>query len=139
MRQWFHLAPDLSLLWTGDGYVVYGSESDQPLRISALLDGPRPSLPILAREQEPMQGWWSPKERELIPAYAFCYEAFGVSSGAAATLFTFSEELTPERTKSRVNVSGRTARLQWRTEIGLHEVKLNRPQHGDMTLEYSVR
>ena len=86
-----------------------------------------------------MQGWWSAKERDIVPNYAFCYELSRVSTGMFATLFSVSHSLVTDTTWNKVNVSGRKARFRWKDERGAHELRLERPESGDLVVSYSVR
>jgi hypothetical protein len=138
-KQWFHLAPHLQLLLQGGGYLVSMPSSIEPLRIIGLLDGPFASRPYLGEKKPVMQGWWSAKERDIVPNYAFCYELSGVSTGVFATLFSFSNSLATDTTWNKVNVSGRKAQFRWKDETGAHELRLERPESGDLSVSYSVR
>ncbi len=136
VKQWFHLAPELALVPDGAGYTVPVLTSEQPLRVAALLPGMAASRPHLAEDGEPMQGWWSPKERELVPAYAFCFSAAPAATGSLATLFAFSSVLTPDPAWSKINVSGRRAQFRWTDALGRHVLMLDRPADGAMTVDY---
>lgn len=139
VRQWFHLAPSLAAHADSEGYLVPLLTSDQPLRVTSLLDGPVASRLYLAEADPVMQGWWSGKERDIVPAYAFCYEREDEDSGSFATLFSFSHQLSADRQRSRFNVSGRQGALRWTDEEGEHVLSLSRPAKGELTVEYAVR
>lgn len=136
-RQWFHLAPQLQLDSLDDGYVVSVPGSAQPLRVVSLLSGAQASRPYLG-EDDPQQGWWSAKERDIVPNYAFCFEQSQVESGVFATLFSFSNQLTADVEWSKVNTSGRMGQFRWTDEEGRHELRFERPQDGELQLTYSV-
>jgi hypothetical protein len=138
VRQWFHLAPHLRLLLQEEGYSTSIAGSIEPLRAISLLPGAVASRPYLGEEKPVRQGWWSAKEREIVPNYAFCYELSRVSNGTFATLLSFSNSLNPDQNWSRVNVSGRKARFRWTDETGTHELRLERPESGEMSVAYSV-
>jgi hypothetical protein len=134
--QWFHLAPDHTLLADRDGYLVPVDGSPEPLRIVELFGDAKASRPFLAEGGEPMQGWWSAAERELTPAYAFCFARAGLASGSFATLLSFSESLSARA--SRVNASGRKALLRWTDEAGDHQIDCERPQDGELVVAYNT-
>jgi len=138
-KQWFHLSPHLQLLLQGGGYLVSMPSSIEPLRVISLLNGPFASQPYLGEKNPVMQGWWSAKERDIVPNYAFCYELSRVTTGVFATLFSFANSLAPDTTWNKVNVSGRKARFRWKDETGAHELLLERPESGDLVVSYSVR
>ena len=138
-KQWFHLAPQLQLLLQGGGYLVSVPGSIEPLRAISLLQGPFASRPYLSEKKPVMQGWWSAKERDIVPSYAFCYELSRVSTGVFATLFSFSNSLATDTTWNKMNVSGRKAQFRWKDETGTHELRLERPESGDLGVSYSVR
>jgi hypothetical protein len=56
-----------------------------------------------------------------------------------ATLFSFSNSLATDTTLNKVNVSGRKAQFHWKDETGAHELRLERPESGDLGVSYSVR
>jgi hypothetical protein len=138
-KQWFHLAPHLQLLLQGGGYFISVPGSTEPLRIASVLPGPFASRPYLGEEKPVRQGWWSAKERDIVPNYAFCYELSGVSNGVFATLFTFSNSLAMDTNWNKANISGRKAQLRWMDEKGVHELHLERPETGEMSVAYGVR
>jgi hypothetical protein len=139
VKQWFHLAPELQLQVHEGSYIASVSGSTEPLKAISLLPGPLASRPFLGEEKPVMQGWWSPKEREIVPNYAFCYELTGMSNGAFATLFSFSQKLEADLDWNRANVSGRKARFRWATESGRHELRFERPETGNFALSYIGR
>lgn len=138
-KQWFHLAPHLQLLMQGGGYFVSVPGSAAPLRAISLLSGPFASRPYLGEEKPVMQGWWSAKERDIVPNYAFCYELSRASTGVFATLFSFSNSLAADTSWSKSNVSGRKAQFLWKDERGTHELRLERPEGGDLGISFRVR
>ncbi len=137
VKQWFHLAPHLQLHLERGGYLVSVPPSTQPLRIVSLLDKTLASRPYLGEEKPVMQGWWSAKERDIVPNYAFCFEQSGVETGVFATLFSFSNSLTPDTSWSKVNVSGRKGQFRWTDELGNHVVRLARPSEGKLDVTYA--
>lgn len=138
VKQWFHCAPELPLLPFNSGYMIPIVSSMQPLRVIPLLDNSIASPIVLAESGDQMQGWWSPKERELIPNYAFCYQKNQVSTGSFATLFSFSNEITNDLVWSKANVSGRKIQLRWKDEKGRHSLMIERPVEGDLVINYNA-
>ena len=138
VKQWFHISPDLQLLADADAYQVMLPASEQPLRIASLLSGPTPSRPYIGEEEPVKQGWWSPRERDIVPNYAFCYELSGVETGCFATIFNFSRSLVPNSDWSKMNISGRKGQFRWSDDDGNHELHLERPEVGEMKLTYKI-
>ncbi len=138
VRQWFHLGPSLKLEKQGTGYQA-SLPSGESLTVAPLLGEVNASEPYLGEEGPPMQGWWSPKEREMIPNYAFCFEQSGVPSGVFASLFVFSKTLAPNTSRSRANGSGRKAQFVWVDDSGTHTVRLERPKDGSMEVFYEQK
>jgi hypothetical protein len=137
-RQWFHLAPHLRLEQDVAGFVASVPSAGEPLRVASLLASPAASRLYLGEETPQWQGWWSPKERRMIPNYAFHFGLAGTATGAFATLFAFGERLEPDTAWSGVNASGRNGRFRWRDDRGRHELRLHRPPEGDLGVDYSI-
>lgn len=135
VRQWFHLAPQLQLEESGAGFLARVPGSHEPLRIIDLLDGSTPSRPYLGQMElagEPAQGWWSPAERDAVPAWAFHFRREQQTRSCFATLLSFSSYLRPELQQSEVNETGRRGTLIWRDEWGMNKLVFYRPLHGDL-------
>lgn len=139
VRQWFHLAQHLRLEATDLGYLVRDTAVGLPLQAASLLAAPAGSRLFLGEREPVIQGWWSPKERDIVPGYAFCYELGGVPTGAFATLFSFTRSLTPDRAWSKVNASGRKTQFLWRDDSGLHELRLDRSGGAGPELVHALR
>lgn len=137
VKQWFHLGHELQLLSGPEQCLVAVAGSPQPLRVASLLSGPVVSRPYIGEEQPGIQGWWSARERDIVPNYAFNFELRDAATGAFATLFAFSDFLTPDLAWSKVNVSGRKGQFRWRDECGSHTLRVERPVDGRMTVEYN--
>ena len=135
VRQWFHLAPNLCLEKEERCYstILPNGES---LKVVSLLAEATPSDLYIGAETPRLQGWWSPKERELIPNYAFCYEQKGIPAGVFASLFSFSGTVQPNFSRSRVNSSGRKGQFEWLDDFGTHTIRLERPKEGAMEVFY---
>jgi SAM-dependent methyltransferase len=138
VKQWFHLAPGLSLQQDGGGQLVSLRSSPQPLRVVSLLSGAAASKPYLGQVNPVMQGWWSARERHIEPAHAFCFELNQTDSASLATLFSFSDCLTADTGWSQADGAGREAQFRWTDESGRHELYLQRPAEGDLTVDYST-
>lgn len=137
VRQWFHLAPELSAAQDGDGYRVKVEGSDAPLCIESCLPGPS-RIDVARGEYDPvMQGWWSGKERELVPADALGYCRHQLTSGSFATIFNFSNVLNCDLRSSSVNESGRRGSFCWSDDFGQHALKFDRPSSGNLRLIYT--
>lgn len=137
VRQWFHLSPDLSVTSDGEGYRVQVEGCDAPLRCQSCLSGPS-RMEVTRGEHDPvMQGWWSGKERELVPAAAFGYSCEQVTTGRFATMFNFSNALECDLRFSSVHESGRRGAFFWCDDSGQHSLTFNRPANGNLRLTYT--
>jgi hypothetical protein len=132
VRQWFHIGHELQLLAEQDQYWVPIQASGECLRVGALLSEMQPSRIYIGEEKPVIQGWWSAKERDIIPNYAFCYELPEAISGVYATLFTFSDTLQTDKVWSKVNTSCRKGQFRWTDEYGVHELYFDRPMTGNL-------
>lgn len=137
VRQWFHLSPNLQLERALDGFVTSVPGSSEPLRVVSLLGEASPSRPYLG-EIGPHQGWWSSKERDIVPNYAFCFEQSQKKTGVFATLFDFSNRLDTDVEWSKVNASGRKGQLRWTDDNGRHVINFERPEHDALQFNYST-
>jgi hypothetical protein len=139
VKQWFHIGHELQALMDKEQYLVSVPGSAQLLRVASLLSDSLPSRLYIGEETPLKQGWWSAKERDIVPNYAFCFEQHQVSTGVFATLFSFSDRLESDPAWSKVNVSGRKGQLRWKDENGVHELRFERPAEGDLSVVYGVR
>ena len=138
VRQWFHLAPDLQLHPERQGFTVLLPGSEEPLRVAPLLAGVATSRPYLGEEEPQMQGWWSGKERDIVPNYAFCFEMEGAPTGSIATLFDFAGQVVTATDWSKVNVSGRKGQLRWSDDAGRHTLRFERPESGPLQVAHEL-
>lgn len=138
-RQWFHFAPELNAERKGAGYSVRIPDLDTPLKVQPLLPI-KATLPVISGQTEPMmQGWWSGKERELIPADAVGFEISEGSEGWCATVFTFSHDLECDLSRSRVSKSGRKGTFFWTDDTGTHSLVFQRENNsGAFTFDYKT-
>ena len=139
VKQWVHIGHELQVLMDGDQYVVSVPGSQQVLRVASLLSGSMPSRFYIGEEKPVRQGWWSAKERDIVPNYAFAYEQGEASSGVFATLLSFSDRLEPDPVWSKVNASGKKGQLRWKDENGVHELRFERPAEGDLSVTFEQR
>ena len=138
VRQWFHAAPRLTVREDGEGYVMTDPVVNDSVRVVPLIEGSAASRPMRGVEDPVIQGWWSPEEKKLVPNDAFCFERSDSHSGIFATLFSFSDRLSPHRSRSTCDSSLRRARLGWQDEAGTHTVQLKRPRVGSLAFDYRV-
>jgi hypothetical protein len=103
-----------------------------------MLKEPVPSRLYLGEEKPVIQGWWSEKERKIVPNYAFNYELTDVCQGMFATLFNFSEQLQTNFKWTKVNESGRKGKFRWQDETGVHDLSFKRTVSGKMSVNYAL-
>ncbi|MFU2052017.1 heparinase II/III domain-containing protein [Bordetella hinzii] len=137
VKQWFHIGHELQVMQNDAQFAISIPGSQQALRVASLLGSVDPSRLFIGEDEPEIQGWWSAKERHFIPNYAFNFEKKDASTGVFATLFSFSDELTPDVEWSKVNVSGRRGQLRWSDGQGIHEVRFDRPDEGEVKVAYA--
>ena len=139
VRQWFHLAPGVNVRSGRDGYLASLPGRAVPLQIGSLLEGAAPSPLFLGATEPRMQGWHSAQAREIVPSPAFSFDQVGTTSGAFATLFSFSDQLETDPAWSKVNNSGRKGQLRWVDDRGRHTLRFERPNEvPNSSLRFSV-
>jgi hypothetical protein len=136
VKQWFHLAPGHKALPVAGGYDAT-LQGGGALCVRSLLGEVETSEVIAGRNEDPIQGWWSDKERSAVPADAFALVQRGQASGIFATLFTLSGSAVAEPAASRSNVTGRKAQLAWRDANGHHSVAFERGEHFHLDYQHS--
>ena len=132
VRQWFHLGAEHRIRRLNSGYRIQLSKSERQLLVRPLLPGTRSSSIHFGDMGERPQGWWSPRERVAEPSPAFAFIRENDSSGAFATIFTFSEQCVPDLVRSRSNASGRKALLAWDDKDGHHEISFDRSEEATL-------
>lgn len=138
VRQWFHLGHGLPLVMDQGQYQVAMPGGQDVLQISSLISGPVSSRPYLGEEEPELQGWWSGRERNIVPNYAFCHELSDSRTGAFATLFVFSSQLESDIERSGVDATGRKGQFRWRDDLGTHELRFERPIEGEISVKYGA-
>jgi hypothetical protein len=141
VRQWFHFAPALQLSAEAGGYVAAIENTPVPLRVMSLISGVSPSSLYrgVAGSEENIQGWFSPREREIVPNDACFFELSEQSHGAFATLLSFSSCVCADIGWSSVNATGRNARLRWTDEGGIHTLLIARDERHPMDIAYEYK
>lgn len=134
VKQWFHLAPGHKAQPVAGGYDVT-LEGGGALCVRSLLGEVETGEVIAGREQDPIQGWWSDKERSAVPADAFAFSQQGKASGVFATLLSLSGSVAADPAANRSNITGRKVQLAWRDAGGHHNVAFERGDH--FHLEYT--
>lgn len=134
-RQWFHFAPGLESFQNQDHLVIPISNS-KPLHVASLLKEPQLSEVFRGQTEPRIQGWFSPKEREMIPNDTVAFEVFDKQSAVFATLLAFCDDLNVNTEWSMVSKSGRQARFRWTTDSLNHELIIERPEKGDIRINY---
>lgn len=131
VRQWFHLAPGHAVApetdpeAEGGGYRIRLAEGGWPVSVRSLLPGPVAGPVISGRAEDPIQGWWSARERHAEPAPAFAFALSGAVRGAMATLFSLTPDAQPDPASCRVNPSGRRGQFAWRDASGRQEIRFD--------------
>jgi Heparinase II/III-like protein. len=140
VKQWFHVAPAIYVLANNKGgYTASVPDVSAPLQVVSLLPSPTYSPLYLGQDKDTstMQGWWSPKEQDIVPNYAFHYTLSRVSQGAFATLFAFSNKLVPDSIFSKCNISGRKGQMQWQDDKLKHTLSFSRFKKEKLEIIYN--
>ena len=137
-RQRFQFAPTLDVRRGASALQASGGTLDGNLSVVSLLDGVEVRGPIRGQEEPQLLGWWAPSDKDLEPTTAVSFDRTGVRSTSFATLFSFGDGVTPDHESSSVNTAGREALLQWSESDGTHTLLMQRPQDGEITIEYRV-
>jgi hypothetical protein len=122
-RQWFQMSPE----WEAERVeeaVVRGRAGDLRIDAASLIDGTRLSR-IFRGEQDPMQGWISPRAGELAPAPSFHVE-FSGATARFATLFCLGGDLAIEH--AALNGTLSSGQVRWRDAAGRHALMFKREQ-----------
>jgi hypothetical protein len=137
-RQWLQFAPELSVE-RAEGEQLLGTfEDGEQLRVAPLL--PSRLGEMACGREEPMLGWISRDIYTMVPRTSACYVSDGVAGETFATLLALgSEPVEPQLEGSRVNISGRNARLCWKSAGSLHDVSFAREPGQAVTVNYEVR
>ena len=137
-RQWFHFAPDLTVE-SGIGMLhVSGEPLDTDLTVVSLLPSAAPSAPVFGQEYPDLLGWWSERGGVFEPTTSVDFSINGAPSAVFATLFSFSDGVTPDLDYQEVDASGRNAKFRWSTTGQQHTLSFARPAEGDLSVDYEV-
>lgn len=123
-RQWFHLPSDLDLRDHNGGYDVMGPNVAMS---ASSLSGARPLAPIRGAV-DPRQGWVSPTEGVIEPAWAFGWETEASSEGSFVTLLS----LAGAPSDSSAELDHHRATVQFR--LGDEHVALSIDQSTDLAV-----
>ena len=154
-RQWFHLAKELTVNHTKNGYKVQSS-IDQTFEMNVLpLYKTKPifqksgaiNLPlkplnsnVMRGQTEPFyQGWWSGTERQFIPADSFSIDLNEANSGVFATLFTFGKAPKPLTKKTHIDEKKISGDLSWSDAEGKHCLSFCCHDSADLSIQYSIK
>ena len=137
-RQWFHFAPDLTVDTQNGELRVSGEPLSAKLSVISLLPTPTSSEPVFGREDPDLLGWWSEKGGAFEPTTSVNFSILGARSAAFATLFSFSDAVTPDVDYQKIEDSGGAAKLKWTTPAATHTLSINQPPEGSLTIDYQV-
>lgn len=136
-RQWFHFAPEHSVRKKEEHYSVSVASLRRPMCATSLLPGVSISKPFIGVEQPQAQGWWSPKDKVMLPNYAVAFEQTA-RTGLFATVLSFESSVAVSQV-SRIAPSGRSGQLRWTEGAVAHAINFVRPEDGGLQVEYSRR
>ncbi|MDR1007902.1 MAG: heparinase II/III family protein [Campylobacteraceae bacterium] len=136
VKQWFHMSTNIKMVSDVDGYRA--DINDESLTVRALLPDMQKSR-LFIGETSPIQGWYSPKERQMVPNYTFCFERNDAIFGNMAAIFTFSSgKVIVDYKKTRVTNSGRKGIFCWQDDDGTWQVNFERLKDGELTVLSSL-
>lgn len=136
-RQWFHFGPALTVLPSGTGFAAHVPGAERLLRVNSLTKQPLPGRLVLGRESPTPQGFFSPREGQVIPNYAVAYESLGTDWTSFATLFCFGTEVQVDRDGAEVVRSGRNASFAWRCDGVDNRLRISRPADGELVVSHT--
>lgn len=129
--QWFHFAPSLSPQIIYDQVLVRLAPEKKPLRVVSLFPGITLSGVFLGEIKPRLQGWWSPKEREIVPGPVIAFEQKKKPSTAFATLFGFCNDLIPDfKNINQYTDTGNIA-LQWKMDGVEHKLNIIKQENAN--------
>jgi hypothetical protein len=134
--QRFLFGPTLELAPLGESFGLRIPGEAQRLYVVPLLSG-APLEPARGQVEPELYGWVSRRARSIVPAWTAGFEVDGTARHTFATLLALDDAkpiADPER--CRANVTGRRARLAWRS--GPEEVQIDVDREGD-EVEIGVR
>jgi len=134
VKQWFHLAPGHNATVVDGGYDIVLRDGSA-MAIRRMICSAAPCEVICGRMDDPIQGWWSNKERTVEPAEALAFRQRGNATGIFATLLTLLPTANADLSAGRSNVTGRKARFAWEDAFGKHKIEFNRD--GRFALNYA--
>jgi Heparinase II/III N-terminus/Heparinase II/III-like protein len=132
IKQWFHLAHTHTVAQVAGGFDAELSMGKK-LKIRSLLPEAIPGEVIVGGEDPVLQGWWSGKEREALPAPAFSFGMTEACRGVFATVLSLSDKIDVDLIGSRSNVTGRKGRFRWTDSHGTHDLNFERQDKLDFT------
>lgn len=135
VRQWFHLAPGHKAAAHPEGFDV-ALEGGGDLSVRRLIGDYDSGEVISGRKEDPIQGWFSDKERSVMTADAISFAQSGQASGVFATVLSLSSAKDMTIELGRSNVTGRKAQLGWSDGFGRHRISFERGEI--FSLDYSV-
>jgi hypothetical protein len=138
VKQWFHVGYELEMTNFANQFNISLPGVQQSLSISSLLQKPAASRLYFGEKNPIIQGWFSTREAELFPNYAFYHELSDVDNGVFATLFSFSNKLRVDYEWAKVSGSGRKGQFRWQDESGIHSLRFERPIEGEIIVNYNV-
>lgn len=136
--QRFHFAPSLEVVGGDDPGCLQAPLSGReslvvvPLLPSELVE------PARGQTSPRLLGWISRQTQELEPCFTAAFEGKGAAH-TFGTLFTFAgkgERVSVDR--ARANTSGRKSQFRWTLGNTNHDLRLERPAEGDVSLEYET-
>ncbi|MGE6408626.1 MULTISPECIES: heparinase II/III domain-containing protein [unclassified Psychrobacter] len=138
VRQCFNFAPEIKVEQRENSYTAQLNNKTE-LHITNLLDKSKASKVLCGVELPRLQGWFSPSEREFIPADSISYDVKNISTGSIATLFSFNSLPIVNLANNVSNASGRRINLNWKDSVGFHSIRIKRDKDSEeVYCEYSV-
>ena len=111
---------------------------DKGLTVLSLLPDPVSSVPVIGQEEPDLLGWWSMKGGVFEPTTSVNFSVHQSQSAVFATLFSFSDDVTPNIDYQRVDTSGHSAKFRWTTEGRTHTLEFLGTAESDLAIDYLV-
>ena len=134
VKQWLQIDPSLSVIRDDDSFIC--EKEDFNVRIATVASSEIKTEYTIGRNEPSMQGWFSPAEREMIPAYSINSEIKQQNEGYIVSLLSLTSSLSFNKKKQRIAKSGNMFQLEWQDELTTHHLGVERLQGCEMKVDY---
>lgn len=94
-KQWFHLAPDLTMKKDGENYII-NLKNGNKITVTQLNSRAKADRLYKGETEPKIQGWISMEYDKIEPNYAFNYQLLGSQKGEFITIFRINDSKIPD-------------------------------------------